>query len=440
MLSSIQISVDQETETENLRRLVAFFESGAKRPADVGRLGVEVEHHVVAEDGTPISYEPTRGRIGVRDVMAHLSTWYPQQTFNAYRDLLGLMGEEGSVTLEPAAQLELSAAPYRSLSSIARAYRHFRERTDGFLSAYGAVMVARGYHPTRRAQELTLIPKQRYDFMDNYFATIGSHGDRMMRASASTQVSIDFSSEADAVRKIRVASTLTPILAAIADNTPVYEATPNHIPIRRLQLWREVDNLRCGTIPGIFQEGFGFDDYAAWLLRTPPIFVTRPAVNDPHGPRLRQFFLAPASEAYADTPLGGADVEHLVSMFWPDVRLKRFVEIRPADSLPEKQVLGYTALIKGIFYSNDSLAAIEEELGVDSRAAATRGAWPISADDVQAAIDGVQAQGLDGLLYGKTLSYWESTLFDLAADALPSEERNLLLPLSTFARDKPWWT
>lgn len=440
MLSSKQIVVDQGTEEESRRRLVAFFESGTKRPADVGRLGVEVEHHVVAEDGTPISYEPTRSRIGVRDVMAHLSPWYPQQTFNAYRDLLGLMGEEGSVTLEPAAQLELSAAPYRSLSSVARAYRHFREHTDDFLSAYGALLVARGYHPTRRAQELTLIPKQRYDFMDNYFATIGSHGDRMMRASASTQVSVDFSSEADAVRKMRVASALTPVLAAIADNTPVYEATPNHTPIRRLQLWREVDDLRCGTIPGIFQEGFGFADYAAWLLRTPPIFVTRPAVSDPHGPRLRQFFLAPASEAYADAPLDGGDVEHLISMFWPDVRLKRFVEIRPADSLPEKQVLGYTALIKGIFYSDDSFAAIEEELGVDSRVAATRGAWPISADDVQAAIDGVQAQGFDGLLYGRTLSSWESTLFDLAADALPSEERDLLLPLSDFARNKPWWT
>lgn len=439
MHSSKQPVVGREVDKENLDRLMAFFRSGAKRPSDVGRLGVEVEHHVVAEDGSPISYEPTRQRVGVRDVMTHLSPWYPQQTFNAYRDLLGLMGEEGSVTLEPAAQLELSAAPYRNLGDVARAYRHFRKRTDAFLTANGALLVAKGYHPTRRAQELTLIPKRRYDFMDNYFATIGSHGDRMMRASASTQVSVDFCSEADAVRKMRVASALTPILAAIADNTPVYEAAPNHIPIRRLQLWREVDNLRCGTIPGIFQEGFGFEDYAAWLLRTPPIFVTRPAANDPHGPRLRQFFLAPTSEAYADAPLSGMDVEHLISMLWPDVRLKRFVEIRPADSLPEQQVLGYTALIKGIFYSDQSLAAIEEELGVDPRAAATRGAWPLSSDDVQMAIDGVQTLGLEGLVYGKALSTWESMLFSLAASALPSEERDLLFPLADFAHNKPWW-
>lgn len=443
MLSPTQISSNKEIDTqidaENRKRLVAFFVSGAKRSADVGRLGVEVEHHAVAEDGSPISYEPARGRVGVRNVMAHLSAWYPQQTFNAYRDLLGLMGEEGSVTLEPAAQLELSAAPYRSLGGVARAYRHFRKHTDDFLAANGALLVAKGYHPTRRAQELTLIPKKRYDFMDNYFATIGSHGDRMMRASASTQVSVDYSSEADAVRKMRVASALAPVLAAIADNTPVYEGEPNSIPIRRLQLWREVDNLRCGTIPGIFEEGFGFEDYATWLLRTPPIFVTRPAANDPHGPRLRQFFLAPASEAYGDAPLGGTDVEHLISMFWPDVRLKRFVEIRPADSLPEQQVLGYTALAKGIFYSDDSLAAIEEELGVKPDAAAVRGAWPLAADDVQAAIDSVQESGLDGLVYGKALSTWESTLFSLAAEALPSDERDLLLPLVDFARDKPWW-
>lgn len=106
---------------------MAFFESGTKQPADVGRLGVEVEHHVVAEDGYPIAYEPTKNRVGVRDVMVHLSKWYPQQTFNAYRDLLGLMGKEGSVTLEPAAQLELSAAPYRSLADVARAYGNFRK-------------------------------------------------------------------------------------------------------------------------------------------------------------------------------------------------------------------------------------------------------------------------------------------------------------------------
>ena len=424
---------------ENRRRLVAFFRSGSKSPEACGQLGVEVEHFVLADDGSPVSYLPSQGLVGVRDVLDYLSTWYPEQTFNSYRDLLGLLGTEGSVTLEPAAQLELSAAPYRHVAEVAQAYQHFRRHVDDFLQAHGAHMQTGGYHPTRRAQELTLIPKRRYDFMDNYFMLIGSHGDRMMRASASTQVSVDFVSENDAVRKMRVASALSPVLAAIADNTHVYEAESNHTPLRRLTLWREVDAARCGTIPHVFDEGFGFGTYADWLLATSPIFVTRPAASDPAGPTLRPFYTEPAAEAYGDAPLSGGDVEHLISMFWPDVRLKRFVEVRPADCLPYEQVLGYTALVKGLLYSDISMRAIEEELGVDARAANTRGAWSIAHEDVATAIDNVVQHGLQGSVYGRDLASWESLLFSLARAALPADERDYLDPLEDFARNKPWW-
>lgn len=424
---------------ENHRRLVSFFQSGAKKTTEVGNLGVEVEHQVVGFDGEPISYEPKEGRVGIRQVLEHLATWYPQRSFNDDHDLLGLLGPEGSVTLEPAAQLELSIAPYADVADVAQAYRHFREHVDPFLSERGAQLVPLGYHPTHKAQQLTLIPKRRYDFMDAYFATIGSHGDRMMRASASTQVSVDFVDEADAVRKMRVAAALAPILAAIADNTPVFEGTANSTPIRRLQLWREVDNLRCGTIPGIFHNGFGFDAYADWVLRAPPIFVTRTSADDPEGPQLRPFFSEPAELAYADAPLSDADVEHAISMFWPDVRLKRFVEVRPADSLPAEQILGYTALIKGIFYSETSLRAIEDALGVDPEAAQDRRSWPIDTDDVSEAIRETQSHGFDALIYGTSLSSWEETLFDLADRSLPTDERAYLQPLRQFAADKSWW-
>lgn len=424
---------------ENRQRVIEFFRSGVKDADDVGRLGIEVEHHVVADDGTPISYEPTQGYVGVRELLEHLSTWYPERAFNLEGDLLGLSGPEGSVTLEPSAQLEFSAAPYPGVAEVARAYGNFYERVRGFLGERGAHLEAWGYHPSRKAQELTLIPKKRYGFMDAYFANIGSHGDRMMRASSSTQVSVDFKSEADAVRKMRVATVLAPVLAAIADNTYSYEAQANYVPIRRLQMWREVDNLRCGTVPHVFEEGFGFATYADWLLGTPPIFITRPAAGDPDGPQMRPFFTEPASDAYADAPMSGEDVEHLISMFWPDVRLKRFVEIRPADSLPYEQMLGYASLVKGIFYSEDTLRAVEEELGVDARAAASRGAWPLQTHDVDDAIDQVQKRGFDGQLYGLSLAAWEERLFDLARVALPADERAHLDPLADFARSKPWW-
>lgn len=423
---------------ENRQRLVSYFESGAKGKDNCKRLGVELEHLVVFDDGTPVPYDSPQGTVGVRDVLAHLSRWYPHQTINEYRDLLGLLGEEGTVTLEPAAQLELSAAPYERVDDVKRAYELFYARVYECLIAHGAHLETLGYHPTRRAQQLTLIPKSRYDFMNAYFEHIGSHGDRMMRASASTQVSVDFADEADAVRKMRVASALAPILAAIADNTPVYEGEKNGVPIRRLQLWREVDERRCGTVPGIFEEGFGFARYADWLLRTSPIFVTRPSAYDPSGPALRPFFDEPASMAYRDAPLEPRDVEHLVSMFWPDVRLKRFVEIRPADSLPLPQMLGYVALIKGIFYNEESLHAVEDTLGVDPGAAASRGPWPLRARDVDDAIAQIQQSGFDAKVYGLTLVQWEQLLFSLARNALDEREAAYIDSLEEFSSRKPW--
>ena len=137
--------------------------------------------------------------------------------------------------------------------------------------------------------------------------------------------------------------------------------------------------------------------------------------------------------------MDGADVEHLISMFWPDVRLKRFVEIRPADCVPQEQVLGYAALIKGIFYSEESLSAVEEELGVDAQTRATRGAWGITNEDVTNAIAQIQERGLSAEVYGKHILSWERQLFSLAHSALPVDERDYLAPLESFATNKPWW-
>ena len=235
------------------------------------------------------------------------------------------------------------------------------------------------------------------------------------------------------MRKIRVASAIAPVLAAIADNSPVFEGAENHTPLRRMQLWREVDNLRCGAIPGVFDAGFGFERYADWIMHTPPIFVTRPAAATPAGPALRAVFEQAADEAYQDAPLEDADIEHVISMFWPDVRLKHFVEVRPADCLPADCAIGYTALVKGIFYSEESLAAIERELGVKGDI------WPIRIADLNNAIVSVQAFGMQGKVYGKTLESWEKLLFELAEGALEADEAACLGPLRAFAHDKNWW-
>lgn len=419
--------------TENRERFVRYLSDGIKQPGAPTLLGVEIEHFVVFDDGRPVSYERHDSALGIQEVLEYLSAFYPDRAYGTQGDLIGLSGSDGAVSLEPAAQLEFSCAPCTTAFEVQAAYRHFRDAVDPFLQAHGAHIVSRGYHPTRKALDLELIPKQRYRFMDEYFARIGTHGERMMRSSCATQVSVDYYSEQDAVRKIRVASAIAPVLAAIADNSPVFEGAENHTPLRRMQLWREVDNLRCGAIPGVFDAGFGFERYADWIMHTPPIFVTRPAAATPAGPALRAVFEQAADEAYQDAPLEDADIEHVISMFWPDVRLKHFVEVRPADCLPADCAIGYTALVKGIFYSEESLAAIERELGVKGDI------WPIRIADLNNAIVSVQAFGMRGKVYGKTLESWEKLLFELAEGALEADEAACLGPLRAFAHDKNWW-
>lgn len=409
-------------ESENLEALVNYFKSGAT--GNPGALGVEVEHFVVYADTLEdVPYMEEDGSFGVLQVLEYLAQFYPKKSYGADGDLIGLGSEKGTVTLEPASQLELSIAPYRTVAEVKAVYEEFRAQVDPYLESHGAKIVAAGYHPKECALDLPLIPKRRYHFMDTFFKTIGTHGERMMRASASTQVSVDFVDEADAVRKMRVAQALAPVLAALTDNTPVFEGEPTTKPLTRFNVWRDVDNARTGSVPDIFNDGWGFKDYAEWLLRISPIFITRAAADTPEGESMRTFFDTPSAEAYGDAPMSEADVEHLISMVWPDVRLKKFVEIRPADCLPEDKILGYTALIKGIFYSDASLSAIESAFGV------TNGVWPLDDNSTNEALALIREQGDKALIYGRTLAAWKTFVLDVAEAALATEEKGYLTAL-----------
>lgn len=418
-------------EQENKQALVAYFTEGAKGDKPLGALGVEVEHFVVTAEGEyPVSYAGrSEGEFGVRDVLAHLADAYPQHTYGLEGDLIGLASDEASITLEPAAQLEISIAPYSSISRILRVYNEFRAEVDPFLAEHGCKLFTSGYHPTARALDLTLIPKQRYRFMNDYFKEIGTRGERMMRASASTQVSVDYQDEADAIRKMRIAQALAPIFASVTDNTAVFEAEPAP-RLARFALWRNVDNDRCGSVPGLFNEGYSFADYAEWILRTCPIFVTRPSADDLTGLNLRAVYGQSAYEAYGDAPMTRADIEHVLSMFWPDVRLKNFVEIRPADSLPAPLMAGYAALVKGIFYSQRSLQAIEEAFGV------VEGVWPLTDDSANQALKSIQEDGAEAVVCGKTLAEWQELIFEIADGALDKEDAAHLHDLVAFARGR----
>ena len=397
---------------ENVKAIVDYFKSGIKNKSETGKLGVEIEHVVVGEHSRAISYSEEHG---VRWILEQLSSDYPKKMFGDEGDLLGLAAEGKTITLEPAAQLELSTGPYEYAAELQDDYSAFQHHLVQLAGDSGMRAVAIGYHPTAKADDLELIPKQRYRFMDEHFAKIGPFGRCMMRGSAATQISIDYYSVDDCLRKLRLASAIAPLLALVCDNSPVFEGKPRTHHMVRTEIWQKCDPARCGIVPGALNADFTLEAYAEYVLRTPAIFGI--------GPNGRSFATDKTfDELYADAPMNTAQVEHALSLFFNDVRLKTYIEIRPADSMPLPFVMAYAALIKGLFYSNDSLDALDElTAGVNETA-------------IEQAKEALMADGYDAVVYGRPATELIDALFDTAIGSLSRMDGGFMNPLLQLAR------
>lgn len=393
---------------KNKELLTEHFENASK--ANAKCLGIELEHFLLYDDDTPADYY---GEHGVLEVLKEL-TPFMKAPYYVDDVLLGLYAEGYSISLEPASQFEISVMPQCcSIDRIEKIYADFRALADPILRKHGLRLETLGYRPKGRAADLPLIPKKRYEYMDRYFKTSGEFGLNMMRGTASTQVSIDYTNEADFVKKYRLAYILMPALKLICDNTPLFEDGKNKIPLRRTLIWRGTDPDRCSPPADLFDEGFGFTSYADYLMNVPLIFVPKDGRTEYVGNKS-------AAVLYKDRLFDDSDIDHVLSMVFPDVRLKSYVEIRGADSLPIKEALGYTALIKALFYYEDNLQKYLNNFG------------NIRIQDITAAEDSIINNGYAGEIYGISADEFISGLF-ADADAVLSEiDRTYLKNLSDF--------
>ena len=222
---------DQPAREANLDAIVAYFEGGIKESSE--QLGIELEHTLVRADGSPVSY---REENGVRWLLEQLLADYPEATRDPEGDLLGVARPGEAVTIEPAAQVELSAGPFTRLADAEACFTAFERTLAARLDPVDTQALTPGYHPTARAVDLELIPKRRYKLMNRYLGAIGKYGICMMRGSASTQVSIDYSSADDCLRKMRLAFALVPLLSLICDNSPVFEDAPREHQLVRTEI------------------------------------------------------------------------------------------------------------------------------------------------------------------------------------------------------------
>lgn len=418
--------MDKEIMDGNVAAIVDYIREGETTHGGTHMLGFELEHFVVdAETGTLVPYASSEGysRPGVEDVLHELDPLYEGEIqtldMRGERRVLGQARKGAPITIEPGAQMEVSIGPCENAAQIETIYRRFRADVDPVLEDMGYKLVTRGYHPTAMASQIPLIPKHRYAMMDEYFHSTGNEGICMMRAGASTQVSIDYDGEADAMRKMKVASAMGPLMFMACDNAPVFEGelvgvaggsakvTGSGLPVPnrmvRAHVWENVDHDRCLAAPFLYGEDPSYESYARMLLGLPPILTLDSPGDDStsvyHGS-------TPAEEIYAGRELARADIEHILSMFFYDVRLKQYIEIRQPDSMPIEYGLSFATLVRGIFYDQaqlDRLAAEFEGIGLY---------------DIKDAVDALTLDGYGAQVYGRPAYDWLDEIMGCAHDGI----------------------
>ena len=399
------------TPQEMKQALVSYFRNGE---GSSRCLGVEIEHFIVEKETKEAV--PYAGEKGVQAILKQLETHYDIRQDYREEDYLGFETDEFTITLEPAAQVEISIAPKESIAGVQQVYEGFRAHLDPILASYGYELCTLGYQPKSRVDELVLIPKERYRLMDAHFAHTGDgHGGReMMRGTASTQISIDYSSEEDFRVKIHAISFLMPFIQLLCDNVENHEGSLFSGHLKRTDIWRRTDPARCGLPPHVFDPSYGYDDYADYLLDMPMILFHKGEITLDTG-------MDTPKEIYAEREFEKEDVRHVLSMAFPDVRLKSYLEIRGADSLPQDKMLAYCAFIKGILYSEEGLAECTRRVR-DLK---------ITEADVLKAQDSLMEKGFRGTLYGESAEKFAADFLMLAKKALPEEEKAYLRPFLT---------
>ena len=389
----------------NIERLVGFFQAGCKAEK---LIGLELEHFVVNRD----TDESVTYQNGVKQILERFLHVYGEPVY--WREnIIGIARGGAHITLEPAAQLEISIGPALGIKSIKKAYDEFATQITPILDEMGYKLVNAGYLPKSRVDDLELLPKKRYEIMDSYFKLSGLMGKNMMKGTAATQISIDYKDEDDFKKKFRVANILGPLFAFICDNTKFFEGQPFQGRMLRTQIWNNVCPARTNLVPGALDDSFGFAKYASYIYDLPSVMVPK---ND-------DFMLTdkvPFSQIFAERVLGDDDIIHATSLAFPDVALKNHIEIRMADSLPIHLALAYTALIKGLFY---------DEFNLDTLSYMTTG---VQAYDVHIAKQELILMGLDGVIYNRPVRDWLKRIFHLAQSGLASDELPYFLPMEAF--------
>ncbi len=344
---------------ESRADLIEALARGAK-PADQWRIGTEHEKHVFHTDPLrPVTYE---GEQGIRALLAGIEKatgWHP---FYDGDNPIGLRNNEvaGGISLEPGGQFELSGAPQLDLHGTAEEMGEHLRVARSVAEPLDIHFLGLGVTPLWSVRDIPSMPKSRYGIMAPYMDRKGTLGTSMMFRSATVQTNLDFSSEADMVKKFQVSLALQPVATALFANSPFSEGRDTGYLSYRSQIWLDTDPDRTGMLPFVFDEGFGFEQYVDYALDVPMYFVIRGGkyVNVA-GESFRAFLRGELPQLPGDLPTVKDWEDHLSTIF-PEVRLKQYHELRGADMGDEASVTALSAFWTGLLYDEVSLEAAYE--------------------------------------------------------------------------------
>ncbi|GAB3128767.1 glutamate--cysteine ligase [Novispirillum itersonii] len=388
--------------------LVAYLESGS-RSRDEWRIGTEHEKFPFRiADGSTLSYDEPGG---IRDILKGMEQfgWTPVREGD---NVIAMTREDGaSISLEPAGQLELSGAQLETLHQTCVEVTTHRRHIKQVAEANGVGLIGLGFHPTARRDQMHWMPKGRYRIMRDYMPKVGTMGLDMMLRTCTVQVNLDHGSEADMVQKMRVSMALQPVATALFANSPFTEGKPNGFKSYRAHVWTDTDNARSGNLDLVFEDGFGFERYADYLLDVPMYFVYRDGgYIDASGQSFRDFMAGRLPAYPGQTPTMGDWADHMSTAF-PDVRLKKYLEMRGADGGPWDRLCALPALWTGLLYDQTALDA----------------AWDLvkdwTAEDRHRLVADVPRLALQATIGGRSVQEVAKQVLEIAHDGLARRAR-----------------
>src|SRR5204862_4759256 len=337
------------TPIETRDELVAWLAEGCKPKAQF-RIGTEHEKFAFTVEGhRPVPYDGRRSIRALLEGMQHLLGWEPILEHGNIIGMFDVTGG-GAISLEPGGQFELSGAPVETVHQTQSELMAHLAQVREIATPLGIGFLGLGMTPSWSREQIPVMPKGRYKIMTNYMPKVGQYGIDMMYRTCTVQANLDFSSEADMVKKLRVSLALQPVATALFANSPFTEGKPNGYLSFRSEVWRDTDNARAGMLPFAFEDGMGYERYVDYALDVPMYFVKRgDRYIDVSGMSFRSLMAGRLDNLAGERATISDWANHLSTIF-PEVRLKRYLEMRGADGVPWGRLPALPAFWVGLLY------------------------------------------------------------------------------------------